>query len=231
MVARGAITQVDPLRAMLKTSKVDRSKLSGEGQRIRSSGDRRNWRADQSTKAPTARCEIVTPFGTPGGPGREQDEGRILRRAVAHGSGSAASWRGSPARRSSRRSADRPRSAARRRPSRVGHDEPGVAVVQHRVDAAAGPVRLDRHVGPAGAQRREQGRDRVRGLLHDEADPVSGLEAVMPEGGGDRRAALEELSQRDHEVVLHHGRLVRVPGGRGAQPLVQESGAVRRGQA
>ena len=53
----------------------------------------------------------------------------------------------------------------------------------------------------------------------------------MPEGRGERRAALVELSQRDDEVVLHHGRLVRVPGGRGVQPLVQESRAVRRGQA
>src|SRR4030042_6985062 len=69
VAARGAITQVEALRAMLNMSNVDRSKLRGEGQRIRSSDDSRKWRADQSTKAPTARCEIVTPFGGPGGPG------------------------------------------------------------------------------------------------------------------------------------------------------------------
>src|SRR4030042_4594402 len=65
VAARGAITQGEALRAMLNMSNVDRSKLRGEGQTIRSSGDSRKWRADQSTKAPTARSEIVPPFGGP----------------------------------------------------------------------------------------------------------------------------------------------------------------------
>src|SRR6476469_9001821 len=64
-IPSGTITQVAPQSAILNMSNVERSKLSGEGQAMRSAATMANSRADQHTNAATARCEITTPLGTP----------------------------------------------------------------------------------------------------------------------------------------------------------------------
>ena len=84
VAARGAITQVDPLRAMLKTSNVDRSKLSGEGQTIRSSGDSRKLARRPVHEGADRPVRDRHPLRDAGGPGGEEDEGRVLRRPIAH---------------------------------------------------------------------------------------------------------------------------------------------------
>src|ERR1700728_3231529 len=64
-VFSGTTARQAAARQLAKTSKTDRSKLSGAGQAARSRSARPVQATAPSAKVSDARCEIITPLGVP----------------------------------------------------------------------------------------------------------------------------------------------------------------------
>ena len=190
---RGAGTRQAPCRQASHISSHDASNATDSPASTRSPGpiglSCKNICASASTNAAALRCVTATPFGVPVDPDVK------MIQASSRPSGDAA-----------RHPRDEPGAADQ---ALLGDDPDHVGLAEHQLGPLVGVVGVDRHVGRAGGQRREDRHvQRVTARRHPDADAVAAADAA---GGEPRDAFLDVGDQLGvgelDRAVVERGRI------------------------